>query len=72
MTKSTWFRWTFAMMLLGGATGAHAHEGMAGKPPEQLAETLAWASLTLATCPRAELTDPPVADPFKHPGIGRA
>lgn len=34
-------------------------------------DALTWASLTLATCPRAELTDPPLADPFKHPGIGR-
>ncbi|MDB5924873.1 MAG: hypothetical protein JWN13_3809, partial [Betaproteobacteria bacterium] len=36
MTKSTWLRGTVAIMLLGGATGAHAHEAMAGKPPEQL------------------------------------
>src|SRR2546423_14178664 len=36
MKKSTWFTWTVAIMLLGGVTGAHAHEGMAGKPPEQL------------------------------------
>jgi hypothetical protein len=35
-------------------------------------DALNWAGLTLATCPRAELADPPVADPFKHPGIGRA
>jgi hypothetical protein len=36
MTKSTWVRWTVALMLLGGATGALAHEAIAGKPPEQL------------------------------------
>ena len=28
-------------------------------------DALIWAGLTIATCPRAELTTPPVADPFK-------
>ena len=29
-------------------------------------DALTWAGLTLATCPRAELADPPVRDPFKR------
>lgn len=29
-------------------------------------DALTWAGLTLATCPRAELTEPPVRDPFKR------
>jgi hypothetical protein len=36
MTKSTWFTLTVVIILLGGATGALAHEAIAGKPPEQL------------------------------------
>lgn len=30
-------------------------------------DALAWAGLTLATCPRADLTPPPRADPFHVP-----
>ena len=29
-------------------------------------DALAWVGLTLATCPRAELSQPPVRDPFKR------
>src|SRR5437868_14737117 len=36
MTNSTCFTWTVAIMLLGGATGAQAHEASAGKPLEKL------------------------------------
>jgi hypothetical protein len=36
MTKSTWFTLTVVIILLGGATGALAHEAIGGKPPEQL------------------------------------
>ncbi|MEN3353107.1 MAG: hypothetical protein V7640_1265 [Betaproteobacteria bacterium] len=36
MTKSTWFTLTAVIILLGGATGALAHEAIGGKPPEQL------------------------------------
>ena len=28
-------------------------------------DALIWAGLTIATCPRAELAAPPLADPFK-------
>ena len=28
-------------------------------------DALIWAGLTIATCPRAELTSPPVSDPFR-------
>jgi hypothetical protein len=31
-------------------------------------DALTWAGLTLATCPRAELTEPPRSDPFKEDG----
>jgi hypothetical protein len=31
-------------------------------------DALTWAGLTLATCPRAELDQPPPADPFKDEG----
>jgi hypothetical protein len=30
-------------------------------------DALAWAGLSLATCPRADFTDPPERDPFKRP-----
>jgi len=30
-------------------------------------DALIWGGLTIATCPRAELADPPVADPFRRP-----
>jgi hypothetical protein len=33
-------------------------------------DALSWAGLTLATCPRAELADPPIKDPFKQGGPG--
>jgi hypothetical protein len=33
-------------------------------------DALTWVGLSLATCPRAELTDPPVRDPFKAGMIG--
>lgn len=33
-------------------------------------DALTWAGLSLATCPRAELTDPPGRDPFKARMIG--
>jgi len=29
-------------------------------------DALSWVGLTLATCPRAELTNPPLRDPFKR------
>ena len=29
-------------------------------------DALIWAGLTIATCPRAELTSPPMPDPFKR------
>lgn len=29
-------------------------------------DALSWAGLTLATCPRAELSEPPMRDPFKR------
>ena len=28
-------------------------------------DALIWAGLTIATCPRAELTTPPMSDPFR-------
>ena len=28
-------------------------------------DALIWAGLTIATCPRAELTSPPLSDPFR-------
>jgi hypothetical protein len=38
-------------------------------------DALIWAGLTIATCPRAELGSPPLADPFRGagppPGPGR-
>jgi hypothetical protein len=33
-------------------------------------DALTWAGLTLATCPRAELGDPPRRDPFKTGMVG--
>ena len=33
-------------------------------------DALTWVGLSLATCPRAELTDPPVRDPFRAGMIG--
>ncbi len=43
----------------------------AGWAVERLCDdALIWARLTLATCPRAELADPPVVDPFRQPGRG--
>ena len=33
-------------------------------------DALTWAGLTLSTCPRAELSDPPLRDPFKSGMVG--
>ena len=33
-------------------------------------DALTWAGLTLATCPRAELAEPPRRDPFKAGLLG--
>ena len=33
-------------------------------------DALTWAGLSLATCPRAELSDPPLRDPFQAGLVG--